>query len=389
MKPVLVLDANQRSALATTRSLGNRGVPVITADETPTALAGSSRFSQHYHAYPSPRTQPEKFITDIARLVSSKQIQVILPMTELTTGLLLQHHARLPDVLLPFPELATVDALSDKCALMRLAQSLSVPVPETWFVENSENLPDLHKLPYPLVLKPGRSWQCLEGVWSRAAVRFAHNPEDVHSIISTEPALQSQPFMLQSCVPGVGQGIFALYDHGTPIAFFSHRRLREKPPSGGVSVLSESVPVDPVLLRHARALLDAVAWHGVAMVEFKVAPDGTPYLMEINTRFWGSLQLAIDAGLEFPWLLYQITCGESVEPVTAYRSGQRLRWLLGDLDNLYLTLRDTHTPRSAKLRALATFCRPAPLRTRHEVNRWGDMGPFWWELRQYVSDLFR
>jgi hypothetical protein len=74
--------------------------------------------------------------------------------------------------------------------------------------------------------------------------------------------------------------------------------LREKPPSGGVSVLSESVQVNSKLGSLAQTLLENSNWHGVAMVEFKVATDGTPYLMEINTRFWGSLQLAIDAGVD-------------------------------------------------------------------------------------------
>ena len=53
--------------------------------------------------------------------------------------------------------------------------------------------------------------------------------------------------------------------------------------------------------RLKQELLDELNWHGVAMVEFKVTEDGTPYLMEINTRFWGSLQLAIDAGVDFPY----------------------------------------------------------------------------------------
>jgi predicted ATP-grasp superfamily ATP-dependent carboligase len=178
-----------------------------------------------------------------------------------------------------------------------------------------------------------------------------------------------------------------LYDHGTPIAFFSHRRLREKPPWGGVSVLSESTPLDPILLTHARALLDAVTWHGIAMVEFKVADDGTPYLMEINTRFWGSLQLATDAGVDFPWLLYNLACGTPIAPVSGYKTGCRLRWILGDLDSLYLTLQDNRIPLQAKMVAVGRFLLPSPFRTRHETNRWADLGPFWWELRDYVHHL--
>ncbi len=390
MKKVLVLDAIQRSALSTTRSLGRQGVPVITADDSTSALAGCSRFSEGYFVYPSPRSQPDKFIAHIVWLVDSQQIDIILPMTELTSGLLLQHRDRLPDVLLPFPEPAVIETLSDKCALMRLAESLGVPYPRTWFVDSPAALPkNLRDLPYPLVLKPGKSWSQTDSGWVRAAVSFADEPASVHALIKSNPALQTQPFMLQECVPGFGQGVFALYDHGTPLAFFSHRRIREKPPSGGVSVLSESVPVDPVLLAHTRALLDAVAWHGVAMVEFKVAADGTPYLMEVNTRFWGSLQLAIDAGVDFPWLLYNMACSQRVEPIKNYKVGTRLRWLLGDLDNLYLTLKEKELTISKKLSAIMRFLTPHPFKTKHEVNRWHDHGPFIWELKQYFKDILK
>ncbi len=388
MKRVLVLDASQRSALATTRSLGRRGVPVITADYSPTALAGASRFSVGYRIYASPQTQPVQFIADIAALVRQEHIEIILPMTELTMGLLLEARDHFVNVHLPFADAETIDALANKCALMRLAESLGVPVPTTWYIDNPEDLPeDLSALPYPVVVKPGRSWQQVDGHWIRAAVHFANRPEAVQDLVNTEPGLRTQPFMLQESVAGSGQGVFALYDQGKPIAFFSHRRLREKPPSGGVSVLSESVPVDPELLAIARTLLDAVSWHGVAMVEFKVGVDGTAYLMEVNTRLWGSLQLAIDAGVDFPWLLYQMACGESLSPAEGYRTGRRSRWLLGDLDNLYLNLRNNELGNGEKLRCLLHFMTPRPFRTRHEVNRWSDLRPFWWELRQYVRDL--
>ena len=151
--------------------------------------------------------------------------------------------------------------------------------------------------------------------------------------------------------------------------------------------MSESKLVDHASLTHARALLDEAGWHGIAMVEFKVAADGTPYLMEINTRFWGSLQLAVDAGMDFPQLLYQLACGIQPKPVNNYKIGIRLRWILGDLDNLYLTLRDKKYSVGEKLNALLRFAIPSPFRTRHEVNRWSDPGPAWYEIKEYLRDI--
>ena len=389
MKRVLVLDACQRSALSVTRSLGRRGIPVITADETPMALAGCSRYSSQYIRYPSPGRDSDRFIAALTGCIKEQDIRMILPMTELTTTLLLRHQQVLSDVILPFPDLDSLDSLADKCSLMRLAESLHIPIPKTLYVDNPYAFsPDQADLSYPAVLKPGKSWMNGQQGWFHTSVRIAGDLETAKNYLKTDPAFENHPFLIQQCVSGTGQGVFALYDHGKALAFFAHRRLREKPPRGGVSVLSESIPVDPLLLGHARALLDAARWHGIAMVEFKVADDGTPYLMEINTRFWGSLQLAIDAGVDFPYLLYQLVCGLRPRPVTGYKNGRRLRWLLGDLDSLYLTVRDRNIGARDKLMAMLRFLRPAPFNTRHEVNRWGDLGPFWCELKQYVRDIF-
>jgi predicted ATP-grasp superfamily ATP-dependent carboligase len=389
MKRVLVLDASQRSALAVTRSLGKQGVFVLTADESTTALAGCSHYSKQYLHYPSPRLHTDEFVAAIILLCERHDINIVLPMTELTTALLLKNKSSLSAITLPWPDLESVDLLADKSALMRLAESLGIPTPRTWYADNPASLPcNLDELPYPLVLKPGKSWLNVHNVWIRSSVRVADSPEDALHILESDPAFRQQPFVLQEYISGHGQGIFALYDHGKPLAFFAHRRLREKPPSGGVSVLSESIPVDPVLRSHARSLLDRVGWHGIAMVEFKVSDRGMPYLMEVNTRFWGSLQLAIDAGIDFPWLLYRLACGEQANTDAHYRTGIRLRWLLGDLDSLYLTLRDRKSyNRGEKIKSVIQFITPSFFRTRHEVFRWDDPGPFWCEMKRYCRDL--
>ena len=129
------------------------------------------------------------------------------------------------------------------------------------------------------------------------------------------------------------------YQHGRLVAEFSHRRIREKPPSGGVSVLCESVPVVPQAKQYAQALLDALRWEGVAMVEFKMdMADQSLKLIEINGRFWGSLQLAIDAGVDFPALLVQTLADEPMPVIDSYRVGVRSRWLMGDFDALLMRL---------------------------------------------------
>ena len=152
-----------------------------------------------------------------------------------------------------------------------------------------------------------------------------------------------------------------------------------------VSVLSESIAVDPRLLDQAALLLGPLGWHGVAMLEYKEdRQTGRLVLMEVNGRFWGSLQLAVDAGVDFPFLSYQLAVGQALEQPAAYRVGLKSRWLLGDLDHLAVRLlrRDLNLPEPApsKFRAVIEFMKVQ----RADVCSWKDPRPFIHELQQYV-----
>jgi predicted ATP-grasp superfamily ATP-dependent carboligase len=390
MSNILVLDANQRSALAAIRSLGRiSGSQIFAADSTTDAVGGSSRFCHKYLQNPSLSDSPSEYIKWLNQAVRKYHIDFIFPMTEKSSQLLLMQDPKSISAQLPFANYATVMSLSHKGKLTKLAQSVDVPCPASRHYNTAAEV-DLGTIDiYPVVIKPclSRIWE--KDKWTDTVVQIAYNREQLADLLRSTPWLTSHEFMLQEFIPGFGAGLFALYNKGKPVCFFSHKRIREKPPQGGVSVLSESVALDPLLLDNAKKLLDAAHWHGVAMVEFRVATDGTPYLMEVNTRFWGSLQLAIDAGVDFPKLLFQITCGEKVEPLPPYKIGIRLRWLLGDLDSLYLTLKNSSFSTKDKLLAILRFFAPDFRSTRHEVNRWGDLKPAITELKQYVKALIR
>ena len=388
---VLVLDANQRSALAITRSLGGlAGVTVLTADTTQRALAGTSRFSSRYLQCPSPADKPDTFVDWLEKTLEREAITHLFPATEVSSYTCLMHRERLGTCKLPFADLATAQELADKCRLMELAQELDIPHPSSQRIEDPEGVDPATLGLYPLILKPCFSQTWVNHAWLGSSVHIAGSPDDFRRLTQTQPYLREHPFLVQRFIPGTGAGVFALYWEGEAIAFFAHRRLREKPPAGGVSVLSESAAPDPGLLDLARRLLDRAQWHGVAMVEFRVTPAGEPYLMEVNPRFWGSLQLAIDCGIDFPRLLFELSAGRRPAMPTHYPTGRRLRWLLGDLDSLYLYLRDRDQYRTReKLARLLAFLRPGFGRTRHEVNRLGDLGPARFELTQYLRDILR
>jgi predicted ATP-grasp superfamily ATP-dependent carboligase len=55
--------------------------------------------------------------------------------------------------------------------------------------------------------------------------------------------------------------------------------------------------------------------------------------LEVNPRFWGSLALGVEAGVDFPLLYYRCCLGESVGPVRQ-RNGVKVRFFPGDFVSL-------------------------------------------------------
>jgi predicted ATP-grasp superfamily ATP-dependent carboligase len=200
--------------------------------------------------------------------------------------------------------------------------------------------------------------------------------------------------LIQEVIEGEGRGVFLLLWNGEVKSAFCHRRLREKPAWGGVSTYRDSIPLDLGVLDRSVALLRALAWNGVAMVEYKRrASDGVLHLMEINGRFWGSLQLAADSGLNMPAMLYRLCLGEPVPSDSNYRVGVKSRWLLGDMDSLWTSFRAPRNnpglPPASRTRQLLDFLHFFERDCHYEVWRWNDRRPGWFELKDYLLAAVR
>lgn len=397
MAVCLVTDGDERAALAVVRSLGRAGHRVIVAAHGPRSLAGVSRYAAARIQAADPLHAPDDFAASIERAVVEHAVDVLIPITDAALLAVLPLRDRLLPCRIPFPDLARVRAVGDKAHVLEAARTLDISVPEQRVMTTANQAAIVTTaLRYPVVIKPSRSLvEDPPGGRRKLGVVYAANAVELAAALARIPT-SAYPLLLQQRIIGPGVGVFLLLRDGEVIAAFSHRRIREKPPSGGVSVYRESIPAEPGLVARSRALLDQFGWTGVAMVEYKIdASTGTPYLMEINGRFWGSLQLAVDAGVDFPALLVATALGCHPEPVVSYRTGIRSRWLLGDLDQLLTRLRRPRRklalPHGAvgRLRALLDFLVLWHPGDRTEVFRWRDPAPFVHELSEWIRNTIR
>ncbi|CAN5822409.1 hypothetical protein BH23GEM7_BH23GEM7_03920 [soil metagenome] len=387
---VLITDGEQRAALALVRSLGRAGYRPYVCSTRTRSLAGASRYARGQEAVADPLRDPACFVAGVRESVERWNTRVILPVSEASLLAILAARESLPGVCIPFPAAESFRRISDKALLLATAREVGIRVPDQRVVASRAEARELagEVLDFPVVLKPSRSVAESNGRRIKLEVGYAADRAQLAERLEALPEA-AYPVLLQQRIVGPGVGIFLLLWEGETLGIFSHRRLREKPPSGGVSVYRESIPADPGLVERSRALLERFDWQGVAMIEYKLdAATGTPHLMEVNGRFWGSLQLAVDAGVDFPVLLVEAGLGRAPRPVTDYRAGVRSRWWWGDVDHLLARLRRSRAqlalPPEApgRWRAVRDFVRLWRPGDRNEIFRIQDPFPL---LRESID----
>ena len=383
---VLVTDGETRQALALTRSLGRRGVRVEVLAARRASLAGVSRFSCAEHVVPDAAAVPEEWSRALRIRLAQTPDAILVPTTEVALGTIFKEGLS-EEFRVAAPPREAYQTACDKWSLLRCAAEAGFAVPPTALVDAPDALSELPPgQTFPAVIKARRSRFLAEGRWCQGGVQRVDDATGL-SEARDDPGLRGGA-LVQPFLEGTGEGLFLAADRGQIVAAFAHRRLREKPPSGGVGVLLESCVPDSKLLEPARRLLASLGWHGVAMLEFRRTPSGQPWLMELNPRLWGSLQLAVDAGADFPaWILS--LHGGAARPAFAPRAGVRTRWVLGDLDHLLITWRHAEMRRwtgVTRRAALAGFV-AGFFTARSEVLRWDDPRPGASELRAWIAAL--
>ena len=388
-----MLDGNQNQAVASVRSLSNAGHQVLAGESSSWSKAGWSRSCRGTFRYPDPQDDVSGFVARISEVAGPQSGTLVLPMTEATTlplsaerDMLLAAGARLV-----LPSHADVLRAFNKEETVRLATSLGIAVPKTTVICSAQQAREAAETTtFPLVLKPRSSVEAQAdgAIRTTGRPRYARNPGELKALYQ-EMSRTCSRVLVQEFVDGEGTGYFALMRHGELRAEFAHRRIRDVHPTGSGSAVRISVEPDPEVRSASLKILQALHWHGVAMVEFRQIPGGSPVFMEVNGRFWNSLPLACYAGADFPAMLAQMAETGDVEKPCPFHTGVSCRWLLGDFRHLVEVWRGAPAgyprPYPGRLRTLLAVMTPVP-GTFHDNFQWRDPLP---ELGDWLSFLER
>lgn len=332
---MLITNGWLRSSYSALRNFHKHAVKAYVCDSREMGMCQASLLKAGFDRYRSYYQDEIGYIEDLVTIVKTRGISLVLPGHN-DTEVLAKHRELLPkgvDALLPVAEHCKL--FNNKARAYDHAKACSVPVPErlgySTLSELKAELASRPSQPYVIKLLASNSAKGVFHVDSAAAVLPM-----VERLIREFKLIEDRFPQVEAKVEGEGWGCSALYWQGEPVAFFSHRRLREKIQTGGTSTMREAAKNIDVESA-AKKIFDSIGWHGLAMCEFKVCPKtGRFWFIEVNPRMWGSIPLAIAAGVEFPYLAW-LCATKGVEAAKGYQAtchvarNWRARWLLGDI----------------------------------------------------------
>lgn len=344
----LVLNASLRQSLVTVRSLGRRGLRVAAAGTARTLPAFASRWCGQRFVF-GPNEASDAYLAMLRQWLADTGARTLIPSHDGTIALLRQHRAELePRVRLALANEPALGVAINKQLTQAWAQRLGIPVPREAVVQSVADVPAaLKEIGLPAVIKPSESWLGN----GKEAVRVA--PVLVVTAAETRRAVEQvtrfgTPVLFQQLLTGRREAVSFLYAGGEIYARFAQWAERTYPPLGGSSVLRQSIAVPRDVGRHAEALVRDLNLEGYSEVEFRRDAGGTPYLMEINPRLSASVEVAVRAGVDFPYLLYQWATGAPIERQNGYRIGGWMRYLGGDIEAAVDSLQQRGRPGIAR-----------------------------------------
>lgn len=390
---ILILDADSVAGLACVQSLGAAGYHCVLSAVDDRAPAFASRFAREKALCPDPLVDVEAFKAWLRGWLRDNPVDLIIPTTECTLGPL--------DAMRDEPEIGKRAAIPSRDALARaldkeklraLAASLGISCPASAYVRSLDELDDgridlwLSEGAAVVKTTTSKAWNGARAYEFPMAI--VKDRDELRAVVAER--VKHVPVQVQQWVPGRGVGVEVLAKNGEIVMSLAHERLHEVPLTGGGSSYRRTISMPGELYHDAQRLMRALGVHGVAMVEFRVDPaTSRHWLMEINMRFWGSLHLALIAGVDFPKALVELLLHDKkpgptlpLHDVYARNLSREVKWM-----KLIAKRRGRASPYELTRpigKSLVEWARLATGIEKMDGMRFDDAGPFARELGNVV-----
>lgn len=327
-------------ALGVLRTLAQKGIPVIVLDNV-LCISRYSRFCKKFYRSPDP-LESDNYVDFLIQLVKKEGIQgwVIYPNSDLTVYILSRYKKTLENYYrIPTPRWDVIRNVYIKRETYQIAEKNGIPIPKLYDKYSLGQLLE-EDLRYPVVIKPSIRDHFYP--WFKIKAFRVNNKEElIKTYKPVNRIIASDEILVQDFIPGGPKNLYSFcpfFKNGKAIIGVAGKRTRQHPMEfGHASTYVELVDI-PELRSIAEKFLSLIDYYGIAEVEFMRDPRDNQYkLLEVNPRVWGWHTLAIAAGVDLPYFLYQDLLGERIK-VTF--SNYHTKWvrLITDIPTAFLEI---------------------------------------------------
>jgi len=319
----LVTDAHERSAVAALRGLGRAALRPAALGPERFAPGLWSRYVVERHMAADAVADPKVFADAVGDLARNRGPFVVYPCQEESIDALLDVRDLLPrEVVLPYPEGAAVRTVRDKRLLPELAAQAGLSTPARVAEGSAAEAAGV----------TGDGAYVVKPMFKSTALERAHvvnGAARLNALLAGLPPDELVVVERRSLGPLASVSLVIDRDGGV-VARFQQEARRTWPTDAGGSTLAVSVVPDEALALRLGGMLAEVGFWGLAQVQFIATSDG-PELIDLNPRFYGSMALALAAGVNLPAIWHAVATGAPLPTPAAYRVGVTYRWLEGEL----------------------------------------------------------
>ena len=370
----LVLDAGLRQSLMTVRSLGSRGLRVAALETFADAPTFSSRWCQKAFVCPA-EVGTKDYLTYLEQILDSTGARVLITSSDGTIAFIRRHREVFEQkVRVALASEPALGIAMNKEQTQGIAQKLGIGVPRGVKVKAVGGVEAaLHEVGLPAVVKPVESWD--EQHRTSMKSELVTTPDEARRAVEKLTRFGGTT-LFQQFLPGERESMGLLYANGQVYARFVQWTKRSVPPLGGTSVVHQCIAVPPDIGPQAERLVREIGLEGYCQLEFRRDAAGNPCLMEINPRLNQTIENAIYAGVDFPYLLYQWASGDQINVVNNYLVGGWMRDLGGDMMSTIQALQQRGRPGVAPpAKAILDFCASFFMPMRYAYVDWKDPLP--------------
>jgi predicted ATP-grasp superfamily ATP-dependent carboligase len=336
---VLATDAQERAVLATIRSLASQGIDVTAVGSSRTAPGLWSRAPRRRRLARDPQLSVEGFIADLEQIVRQEAHDVILAGTDMSVAAISRHRDRLaPYVALGLPSAEVVDRVLNKSQMADAARAVGLDPPEACVCNDVwAALQTAESFGYPVLVKP---------------VHVVDEPggDGIHrtraELIGDSRSLQALSLQLGTCivqrrVAGHVLSVGGVASGDGLLAVVVSRYDRTWPTDAGSACFSRTITPPPELVERVAALVADLGWEGIFELELVEGADGRLAAIDFNPRAFGSLALAVGAGVQLPAIWCDWLLGMPQSP-SRPRTGVGYRWEDADVRHMVWQVRHHH-----------------------------------------------